>query len=180
MAARLIAAFSPAQRAAAAVLLIACCGFAAAIALELSAPPDPLSGDTPAPAADAGPPAEAPGSFTLPPLPSFSAVTERPLFAPDRRPLPLAAADSLGAWSSLVLAGIVIAPGSREALIAHGNPPAIVHLQEGQAVDGWVVHSILADRIVLANGGEEHELRLIDRYRHDPAAAHPAPSAGGR
>jgi general secretion pathway protein N len=176
----LTAALSPLQRILAAVLVVAGCGFAAAIALEVNMPLDAPSGDAPAPVADPRPTAgDAPASFTLPPLQSFAAVTDRPLFSPDRRPLPQAAAESLGAWSSLILAGIIIAPDSRQALIVHGSPPTIVHLQEGQAVEGWTVHAILADRIVLVNGDDEHELRLLDRYQHDQGA-HPAPSGSGR
>jgi type II secretory pathway component PulC len=96
-------------------------------------------------------------------------VTERPLFSPDRRPAP-EASETLGSWSALTLAGIVVTPDSREALITHGTPPKIVHLQEGQSVDGWVVRSIEPDRIVVANGGEQHELRFLGKHDDDHAA----------
>lgn len=168
MAAPLSLGFSPPQRALVGALFAACCGFAALIALEWTMPDETPAADAALSAGDAAQAAAAPKSFVLAPLQSFSAVAERPLFAPDRRPPPQAAADSLGAWSALVLAGIVITPSSRQALIAHGNPPSIVHLEEGQTVDGWTVQSIAADRIVVANGGEKHELRLIDHTQPNP------------
>jgi len=99
----------------------------------------------------------------MPPLQRFSAVIERPLFAPSRRPPLQASDDSEGAWSSFALAGIIITPDSREALIRHGSPPAIAHVREGQDLEGWVVRSILPDRVVFAGGGALHELRLMPK-----------------
>lgn len=69
----------------------------------------------------------------------------------------------VGPWSAFVLAGIIISPTSREVLILHGKPQTLVHLQEGQDVEGWVVTSILPDRIVLRAGAVEHELKLLDK-----------------
>lgn len=109
-------------------------------------------------------------AFSLAPLARFSAVTERPLFSPDRRPAPQAS-DTVGSWSGLTLAGIVVTPASREVLIAHGNPPKIVHLQEGQSVDGWAVRSIDPDRVVIANGGEQHELLFLAKHEDDHSAS---------
>jgi len=106
--------------------------------------------------------------YALPAVQSFSAVTERPLFAQSRRPS-ARADDSLGPWSSLVLSGIIISGDSREALITHGKPPVIVHLQEGQDIDGWTVTSIQPDRVVLRGASAEHELKLTDK----PAPATP-------
>ncbi len=67
-----------------------------------------------------------------------------------------------------MLAGIIISPASREALILHGKPPTVVHVEEGQDIDGWLVTSILADRVVLRGDGVEHELTLLDKK--EPAA----------
>ncbi len=141
---------------------------AGVVALEARAVDDPLALAAPA-AGDAAPQAvAAPRVFKLAPLASFAAVTDRPLFSPDRRPA--AAGETLGAWSALSLAGIIVTPDSRAALIAHGNPPKLEHVQEGQAVDGWVVRSIEPDRIVVANGAEEHELRFLEKREEDRAA----------
>jgi hypothetical protein len=99
----------------------------------------------------------------MPPLQRFAAVTERPLFSPSRHPPLQASDDAEGAWSGFALAGIIITPESHEALIRHGSPPTIAHLREGQDIEGWVVRSILPDRVVFAGGKELHELRLTPK-----------------
>jgi type II secretory pathway component PulC len=161
---------SRAQLALAGALTALAAGFGLLVVLEWSAPAGSPAGEALTPAtAKAAEPAPV---FSLAPLASFSAVTDRPLFSPDRRPAPQAS-ETLGSWSALVLAGIVVTPGSREVLIAHGNPAKIVHLQEGQSVDGWAVRSIDPDRVVVANGGEQHELRFGKREDERSARGDP-------
>ena len=157
--------WSSLQVVAVAALVLACVGLAGIIAVEVSTPslavPEASSqqfpGHTKASASTG------PTPFSLPPLQSFASVTDRPLFSQSRRPSPQGSDDSLGPWSSFVLAGIIISPVSREALILHGKPPIVVHVQEGQDVDGWLVTSILPDRVVLRGGTTEHELKLLDK-----------------
>ena len=116
------------------------------------------------------PAAEAAASFSLPPLQSFAVVSERPLFSPSRQPAPASNSES-DAWSSFVLAGIVISPDLREAMVFHNQPPALVNLQEGDAIDGWTVTSIFPDRAVFRNGTAEHELKLNIAEKGKTAAA---------
>lgn len=159
---RLARAGSPTQRISIIALALICLALAVAVDLEWEAPlaaANVSAGRADASAHMAGD--NPPLRFSLPPIQRFSAVTARPLFVEDRRPVPESAGPSLGPWSSLTLAGIVIAPGSREALIRHGRPAVVVHLREGQSVDGWTVRSILSDRVVLTNGSEQHDLRLF-------------------
>jgi general secretion pathway protein N len=125
----------------------------------------------PAPAAQPAAASAAP-TFSLPPLQRFAVVTERPLFSPDRRP-PQHADDTAGAWSSFVLAGIIITAQSREALVLHGKPQAIAHLQEGQALEGWTITSIYPDRVVFRDGLNEHELKLVPKA--EPPGVAPRP-----
>lgn len=148
------------------LLAITSVAMSGVIYAEITAPPLAMPAENAAPAN--APRGRAAGStaapkFALPPLPSFSAVTDRPLFAQTRRPPPQGSNDAPGAWSAFVLAGIIISPTSREVLIIHGQPPALVHLQEGQDVEGWTVASIQADRIVLRGGDGDHELKLLDK-----------------
>lgn len=98
--------------------------------------------------------------FSLPPLASFSAVTARPLFSPTRRPPPQPEGPK-ATWSDFALAGIVISPQSREALVLHGNPPTVEHLRKGQTIEGWTVTSIFPDRVIFRDGAAEHELSLV-------------------
>lgn len=102
------------------------------------------------------------GSFSLAGLGSFSIVTARPLFSPTRRPS-APAVDGSGAWSTFALAGIIITPQSREALVVHGKPPAIAHLAEGQTIEGWTLRAIYPDHVVFSDQLREHELKLIDK-----------------
>jgi general secretion pathway protein N len=165
-----IAAFglSRTQLVLAGALTVVAAGLGSLVALEWSTSPVSPAVEPSAPAKAAKAAAPAP-TFSLAPLSAFSAVTDRPLFSPDRRPAP-EAREALGAWSALVLAGIVVTPTSREVLIAHGNPAKIVHLREGQSVDGWTVRSIAPDRVVVANGGEQHELRFLGKHEDERSA----------
>lgn len=168
----LLRSWSSLQTGSIALLSVTCLAMAGVIYAEIRAPltlASPNSAPT-APTRARDQADTAARKFALPPLQSFSAVTERPLFSQTRRPSPQGGDDSLGAWSSFTLTGIIISANSREALIMHGRPPTLVHLQEGQDVEGWMVTSILPDRVVLRGGGSEHELKLLDK----PPAANPS------
>jgi general secretion pathway protein N len=157
---------SRSQLAMAGALTALAASFGALVALEWSTPASSPAIDTPVPAVAASKAAVPAPVSSLAPLSSFSAVTDRPLFSPDRRPAPQAS-ETLGSWSALSLAGIIVTPESREVLIVHGNPAKLVHLQEGQSVDGWVVRAIEPDRVVVANGGEQHELRFLGKHEDE-------------
>ncbi|HEX3970441.1 MAG TPA: hypothetical protein VHX19_03910 [Stellaceae bacterium] len=159
------------QLALASALTVLAAGFGSLVALEWNAPAVSPAAAAPAPGKSAKAADKAP-VYALAPLSTFSAVTDRPLFSPDRRPAP-EASEKLGSWSALVLAGIVVTPAAREVLIAHGSPAKLVHLQEGQSVDGWSVREIEPDHVVVANGGEQHELRFGKRAEERAARGNP-------
>lgn len=177
----LMRAWSPAQRAGLVTLGIACAFLTAILYVEWTAPLNAVESAPAAPPASARKPSdEATSRYSMPPLQSFSAVTDRPLFSQSRRPSPEATDDASGPWSSFVLAGIVITPDSREALIRHGTPPTISHVHEGQGIEGWIVNSILADRVVLVGGGTQHELRLLAKPQANPPMNGPPRRPGAR
>ncbi len=154
----------PSHRLATALLAVLCAVLAGVVVAELTgsnattlAPPG--SG---APAPSKIEPTAAKENFSLRALSSFANVTERPLFSPNRRPA-ARPADSAGAWSSFALAGIIITPQSREALVSHGKPPTISHVAEGQTVEGWTVTAIYPDHVVFSDQTDEHELKFIDK-----------------
>jgi len=149
------------ERLAGAGLILLGAGLLGSIYLEWQAPSLSVEALIPPPRADV-PAGRDESVQAMQPIARFSAITERPLFSPDRRPAE-ETEDETGPLSDLRLAGIVISPASREALIVHGAPPAIVHLKEGEAVDGWTVRQIDPGRVVLSSGGERHELRLLPR-----------------
>lgn len=160
-----------------ALLALICAAFATVVATELTSSAGSASQTV---ASDASAPSKPEfgaaqrATFSLPGLPSFSIVTERPVFSPSRRPA-ARAADGSGAWSSFELAGIIITPQAREALIVHGKPPAIVHIAEGQAVEGWTLKAIYRDHVVFSDHSDEHELKLIDRTSQLPLSGRPLP-----
>jgi hypothetical protein len=104
----------------------------------------------------------------LPPLVSFAAIVERPLFAPTRRPAPGAPVVSAGPLveGRYRLIGIVSTAAKRHAFIADGTRRA--DLGEGDTFDGWTVKEIGADRVVLTSPAGETVLKL-SRATPEPA-----------
>jgi type II secretory pathway component PulC len=174
-------AWSPIQRGGAITLAITCIGLATLLYLEWAALHDAAERASPPSAASArSHGAEGAPRYSMPPLQNFSIVIERPLFTQSRRPSPPTANKTQGPWSSLVLAGIVISPGSREALIGHGRRPIYVYVREGQAIEGWVVSAIFPDRVVLVGSGVGHELRLNASPASQPPINGPPRGSGAR
>jgi general secretion pathway protein N len=151
-----------------ALLCVALGGLAVAELSGSGASAPEASGPSASAAAKSDPAAPNP-SFSLPALGSYASVSQRPLFSPDRRPA-ARSADNAGAWSSFALAGIIITPQSREALVSHGKPPTVAHLAEGQTIEGWTVTAIYPDHVVFRDRLTEHELRLIDKSPPPPAS----------
>jgi hypothetical protein len=131
--------------------------------------------------ADAPPPA--PPITDLPPLATFRAVFERPLFSPSRRPSSDGNAPVLGIGVAerYRLLGVLTAGEARRALLAEGTRR--FEIGEGAALDGWTVARIEQDRVVLSSPGGETELRLhrAGGNRTDPAVPqNPALEKPGR
>jgi hypothetical protein len=109
----------------------------------------------------AAPPAggAAPTLLPLPPLATYAAIVERPLFAPSRRP-PSGVGATQGAAieSRYRLLGIVAAGPRKKAFVADGARR--VEIGEGDALDGWTVKEIGPDRVKLASPSGETALTL--------------------
>lgn len=132
---------------------------------------------TPRPAQIAGKPHSTPRVETLPPIVRFTAVFQRPLFSPLRRPdLPErqpGAANGLGGRYQLL--GVVHAGEVRRALVADGDRK--VELHEGSLLDGWTAMQIDHDRVVFSSSAGRAVLTLR-RPGAVPAEAHaPVPPA---
>jgi hypothetical protein len=108
--------------------------------------------------AEAGTPPPAPAIADLPPLATFRAVFERPLFSPSRRPPAQAPVPGTGGAARYRLLGVLTAGPTRRALLAEGKRR--FEIAEGAALDGWTVARIEQDRVVLSSPGGETELRL--------------------
>lgn len=152
------------QKAVALVLAILNLWLGAVVAQEYAAlvdvSPPPVASS---PAAAAAAPAR--DDFSLPPLDALKEVTERPLFARNRRPFVAAANAAPGNAATFLLAGVTIAGEKRVALIQHGPPPSIARLSEGETIEGWTVRRIADDRVVLRNGAAEYTIPLYKAPR---------------
>lgn len=116
----------------------------------------------------APPPANAPATILapLPPLASYGAIVDRPLFSPARRPPPGAEAGSgVSIESRYRLLGVVANGPRRTALIADGAQRREITV--GDVIDGWTVKEIGPDRVDLSSPAGEAALKL------KPAAAEP-------
>lgn len=136
---------------------------AAATAWPWLVPPVPsVRPLAPAPAS-----APAPAVAALPPLASYAAVVERPLFSPSRRPPPGASAiQGPSIESRYRLVGIVATGPKRKAFIAEGTQRR--QIAPGDTLDGYNVSEIGEDRVKLTSPSGEAVLKLA------PAAAEPA------
>jgi hypothetical protein len=155
-----------------AVLLIGCLVLSGVIYDELNGSSRDVPSDRTPRAVANPPPVSGVEGFALPPAQFFAEIAQRPLFAPTRRP----AEDrqkNLGQLATFSLDGVMISPQGKAAIVLHGTPPALAHVTEGQEIEGWTVSSIFADRIVLQNGGSEHELKLKDKVVRQPPVPSP-------
>ncbi|HVH79352.1 MAG TPA: hypothetical protein VM782_08175, partial [Stellaceae bacterium] len=96
----------------------------------------------------------------LPPLTSYAAIAERPLFTPSRRVSSSAAATTLGPSieSRYRLLGIVVTGPKKKAFFAEGARRSEV--AEGDILDGWRVKEIGRDRVRLTSPSGEATLVL--------------------
>lgn len=129
-----------------------------------------ISDDEPAPARAASMPASSsalPGSRDLGAVAGFAAISERPLFAPTRRPIPpapppppLAVAVTLPPPSLPTpgpLLAVLIGPERRAAILRLPDGHAST-VSEGGGVGGWTVDQVLPDRVRLRAGADMAEL----------------------
>lgn len=109
----------------------------------------------------------------------FSAIVERPLFSMSRRPPAAEPVMATTPTLDISLAGVVVSTRESFALVkpnAGGEP---MRVKEGEAISGWTVARIDADRILLRHEGTEAELRL-DFAEPAPPVAEPAAPQGAQ
>lgn len=106
----------------------------------------------------------------LPPLASFPAINERPLFSPSRRPVavkPSAPAPSGEMRYRLV--GVLIVGERRRAMLMDGSRS--FEIGEGEKLDSWTVQRIESGRLILSSPGGETELKLRQAANDNAGAA---------
>lgn len=112
-------------------------------------------------------------AFQMPPIEDFGETLDRPLFSKIRRPPPPkpdAPADEPKKKQKVKvrLAGVVISPKERVALVQESRAREITRLRVGQEIEGWVLESILADRIILRFGELREEVKIEGEVRRAP------------
>lgn len=75
------------------------------------------------------------------------------------------------------LAGTIVSPTVRRALIARGASGDLERVAEGEKIEGWEFEKIRADGVVLRHNTERVELKLRESLPVQAAAASPAPAA---
>jgi len=109
----------------------------------------------------------------------YAAVTERPLFLPDRRPPSeepeedeSTEPDVPSDLAKLDLNAVLITPSESSAWIRDPEKKELIRLQPGDKLSGWAVHEILSDRILLERQGSKDTLVLRD-YKNMPPPTPP-------
>jgi hypothetical protein len=101
----------------------------------------------------------------------YIAVVERPLFLPDRRPLPEDAGDEEGPDLQAEIADLakldvsailVLSPAEASVWLRNPQQPGLIRLRLGEEYQGWVVAQINADHIHLERQGVTETLQLLD------------------
>jgi len=96
---------------------------------------------------------------------SFSAMVERPLFTPTRRPFvpeapppaPPGAAPPPPPLQAVVKA-IVLAEGGRMTLVGRSGQKGVQLLMEGDEMDGWTVSGITQEAVSFRRGAQDMQV----------------------
>lgn len=97
-------------------------------------------------------------SFEFPPLSEYSAIVERPLFSPTRRPIHVITelpVESLPPLDTYVLIGVIDNANGMRALLRNNSSGETEVVAPGQDVHGWSVESVLPDQVTLKAAGQE-------------------------
>lgn len=104
--------------------------------------------------------------FELPALDDYEQMAERPLFMENRRPgsevAETAAPPPPPTPMNLKLMGIVLAPEGKTALLVDGKGK-YKRLKAQDALDGWVLVELGADRVTMQQGDKREDLPLLKK-----------------
>ena len=101
-------------------------------------------------------------SFVMAPAGSFSAILERPLFSPTRRPPAegTVTIESAEPELEVTVVGIIISSEEQIAIIKPKGGSQLVRLSEGDSFQGWTLETIEPDRITFRRGDIEEHIEL--------------------
>jgi hypothetical protein len=95
-------------------------------------------------------------------LPTYSALMQSPIFAPDRSPNGGGGAAGPVSLDGLEVLGIAVRPGSASAIVKAGESPSQV-LKPGQEIAGWRLVGVDASHLSFVRGTERRILTLDPR-----------------
>lgn len=108
--------------------------------------------------------------ITIPPLQYYTAITDRPLFYEDRKPIVFVEPEKKKETNSLVkkrtkpdqyyLSGVIITPDSRLAVIRDATRKNTERLSIGDTYSGWTLTQIDPLKVTLRKGDQEKVLEL--------------------
>ena len=108
----------------------------------------------------------------------YPEVAARPLFTPTRRPAPAAAPPSTYTPGQFVLQGVIVAGGTRTAMLREKSTGKMHRVEAGRDVNGIRVAQIDAEAVTLTQGADREVLQLqVQRPSATPGAA-PGAAAG--
>jgi len=100
-------------------------------------------------------------TFAMAPIEKFSAIIERPIFSPIRRPATKQpGSEEQQQRSNLALFGIAISAGEQIALVGVEHGTGLIRMKKGEAFSGWVLVDIEGNRVLLRKGSVDEALEL--------------------
>ncbi|HTQ15197.1 MAG TPA: hypothetical protein VMH86_15095 [Rhizomicrobium sp.] len=117
-----------------------------------------------------------PPPFIAPPVGSFNAINDRPLFLPSRKAIaapaagPGAQAAGPPPMPNATLVGVIMDGQNSIAMVKVGGAPFAQAMGTGASIGDWQISAVGADRVELKSGSYTQELRM------DAHAVPPSPS----
>ena len=118
-----------------------------------------------------------PGTIAAGNGPASAAELAAPPLSEPSTVVPPRAPTTMPAAPGFTLAGTIVSPTVRRALIARGDSGTLEHVVEGEKIEGWEFEKILADGVILRHNTERVELKLRESLPGQADAASPAPAA---
>jgi len=124
----------------------------------------PVTIDRPAATGQAAKPAAAPlpaaGQFKMPPMKTFQATLDRPVFSPSRRPKAGAAVVATSQDLAVTLTGISGTSTRPVANLVPQDGGDSVQLRQGQSYRGWTLSEINSKKVVFRRGDDEVQVEM--------------------
>lgn len=98
--------------------------------------------------------------FAFGALEDYAQIARRPLFDPLRRSSPEAPVVAPALPGEVSLAGLLLRPGRKVALVQRAGASQLIGLEPGDMLDGWELVDVRVDRIVLRHAGHSREMIL--------------------